>query len=242
VESEREPAADAVVEGGDLDCGSGLLLILRDALEPLPDGGVLELRSRETSVKEDLPAWCRMVGHTLVLARAGEGRTTHYFLRKKAGDDSLGADLARAKDFRWQVRASWSGGLESRIYARNHALDVGQPASFETADKAPSAIELLLGALGGCLTSGFAWRASKRGVELRALEISLAARADNILVFLGLGKGGHPGLAGIEGTLYVDADGADDVLDELWRETVDGSPVAQTLLRGAPLAIEMRRA
>ena len=60
------PAPDAVVDGGELDCGSGLLLILRNALEPLPRGGVLELKSREISVKEDLPAWCRMTGHTLL--------------------------------------------------------------------------------------------------------------------------------------------------------------------------------
>ena len=59
---------DAVIEGGDLDCGSGLLLILRNALEPLPVGAVLQLKSRETSVKEDLPAWCRMTGHALAAA------------------------------------------------------------------------------------------------------------------------------------------------------------------------------
>ena len=55
---------DAMCDGGDLDCGSGLLLIIRDAMKPLPPGGLLEVRSRESSVKEDLPAWCRLVGHT----------------------------------------------------------------------------------------------------------------------------------------------------------------------------------
>ena len=36
---------DAVCDGGDLDCGSGLLLIIRDAMSPLPAGGVLEVES-----------------------------------------------------------------------------------------------------------------------------------------------------------------------------------------------------
>ena len=62
------PHADAVCEGGDLDCGSGLLLIIREAFEPVPPGGVLEIRSSEISVKEDLPAWCRMTGHRLLKA------------------------------------------------------------------------------------------------------------------------------------------------------------------------------
>ena len=51
----------AVCDGGDLDCGSGLLLIIKKAMDPLSDGEILEVRSRERSVADDLPAWCRMV-------------------------------------------------------------------------------------------------------------------------------------------------------------------------------------
>ena len=57
---------DAVCDGGNLDCGSGLLLLIRKAVNEVPAGGVLEIRSTEISVREDLPAWCRMTGHTLV--------------------------------------------------------------------------------------------------------------------------------------------------------------------------------
>ena len=55
-------------DGGDLDCGNGLLLLIRTHSDPLPRGGLLEIRSTEISVDEDLPAWCRMTGHTLVHA------------------------------------------------------------------------------------------------------------------------------------------------------------------------------
>src|SRR5688572_6829908 len=51
---------DAVCEGGNLDCGSGLLLLIRKAMNEVAPGGVLEIRSTEISVREDLPAWCRM--------------------------------------------------------------------------------------------------------------------------------------------------------------------------------------
>ncbi len=71
-------AADAAFDGGDLDCGSGLLLLIRRHIDPLAPGRLLELRSREKSVEEDLPAWCRMTGNELVHhARHGD---EHVFL------------------------------------------------------------------------------------------------------------------------------------------------------------------
>lgn len=232
--------ADKSIDGGDLDCGSGLLLILRDAIAPLPIGGVLEIVSREISVKEDLPAWCRMVGHDLFDMRAGDGKNTHYLLRKGAGDEQLSDDLRKARDFEWKVRATWSGGLKTRVYARNHAMDVGQPASFETADDAPAAVEMLLAAIGGCLVSGFAWRMSQRGLELRAAELSLGAKLENVLYFLGVEATGSPGLARVDGVLYVDADGPEEELQALWRETITRSPVARSLVGEAQTHWELR--
>lgn len=58
--------ADVSFDGGDLDCGNGLLLLIRKHIDPLDRGGLLEIRSTEISVDEDLPAWCRMTGNELV--------------------------------------------------------------------------------------------------------------------------------------------------------------------------------
>jgi 5-methyltetrahydropteroyltriglutamate--homocysteine methyltransferase len=49
-----------------MDCGNGLLLLIRKHLDPLEPGGILEIRSTELSVEEDLPAWCRLTGNELV--------------------------------------------------------------------------------------------------------------------------------------------------------------------------------
>lgn len=234
------PRADAVLEGGDLDCGSGLLLLIREAMSPLGAGGVLEIRSRETSVREDLPAWCRMVGHTMLDVRPGEAPSTSYYVRKQSADDKLVADFASARDFAWKTRVKWTGGMQAKAYVRNHTFAVGQPASFDTADPAPGAVEYLLSSLAGCLAVGFAWRASRRGIEVRNLEVSLAAKSGDILGFLGVEGSGNPGLAGVEGTAFVDADAAADVLAALWDETVARSPVAQTLARGTKVAVALR--
>lgn len=59
---------DAVVrfDGENLDCGNGLLLLIRKHIDPLEAGQLLEILSAESSVKEDLPAWCRLTGNELV--------------------------------------------------------------------------------------------------------------------------------------------------------------------------------
>jgi 5-methyltetrahydropteroyltriglutamate--homocysteine methyltransferase len=58
--------ADVAFDGGTLDCGSGLLLLIRKHIDPLRNGQLLEIRSQESSVEEDLPAWCRLTKNDLV--------------------------------------------------------------------------------------------------------------------------------------------------------------------------------
>jgi 5-methyltetrahydropteroyltriglutamate--homocysteine methyltransferase len=71
----------ATLDGGDLDCGSGLLLLIRRQIDPLDPGQILEIRSTEPSVREDLPAWCRMTGNELLAAEA-QGRQWTYHVSK----------------------------------------------------------------------------------------------------------------------------------------------------------------
>ncbi len=53
-------------DGGNLDCGNGLLLLIRKHIDPLHRGQLLEILSAESSVREDLPSWCRLTGNDLV--------------------------------------------------------------------------------------------------------------------------------------------------------------------------------
>jgi uncharacterized OsmC-like protein/TusA-related sulfurtransferase len=228
-------------DGGDLDCGSGLLLIIRNAMTPVSPGGVLEVRSREISVKEDLPAWCRLVGHEMLGNSSGLSGSTSYFIRKKLKDAVLQQDLQQAQRHVWRARVRGRGGMEAQVFVRNHSFTAGQPVSFDTADKAISAVEYLLGSLGACIAVGLQWRASQRGVTINNLEVSLQAKADNVLVYLGLEHNGHPGLADVEVVAYVDADAEQDILDELLRETILRSPVTQTLERAVAIKTQIRR-
>lgn len=78
-------APDRSFDGGDLDCGGGLLLLIRRHIDPLSSGSLLEIRSTESSVAEDLPSWCRMTGNELV-SWTRDGARQSFLVSKGAFD------------------------------------------------------------------------------------------------------------------------------------------------------------
>ena len=57
---------DAGFDGGDLDCGGGLLLLIRRHIDPLEPGSLLEILSTDSTVEVELPAWSRLTNNELV--------------------------------------------------------------------------------------------------------------------------------------------------------------------------------
>jgi tRNA 2-thiouridine synthesizing protein A len=64
-ESYRAP--DKTWDAGHKGCGE-ILMELRIVMLSLPPRGLLQLTAHDAGAHEDLPAWCRMTGHTLVQA------------------------------------------------------------------------------------------------------------------------------------------------------------------------------
>jgi hypothetical protein len=144
-------------------------------------------------------------------------------------------------DYTWKARVRWISPQDTTVYSRNHAFSAGAPASFRPTDPHPSAVEYLLGALGADLTSGFARHAAREGIVVEALELVLAARLENPLVFLGVvGETGSPGVAEISGQLYVSADAGESQLRAVWQVTLARSPLYHTLKPGVALDLELR--
>ena len=128
----------------------------------------------------------------------------------------------------------------ARVYARG-VFDVGSQASLRETDKAPSAVEYLIGALGGDLVCGLQRAAEAEGIALHGVEITLNGRLDNILTHLGVvGEQGHPGLAAIDGTAYVGSDADDDAIRKAWQRTLNRSPLYHTLTRCAAITIALK--
>lgn len=72
------PAADALLDVGSAGCEEGVLLRLRNTIAGLARDQVLEVRSTDPGVLEDLPAWCRLTGNEFLTAAGAR-----YFVRKR---------------------------------------------------------------------------------------------------------------------------------------------------------------
>lgn len=138
----------------------------------------------------------------------------------------------------WKSRIVWQDGFRVKAYMRNHAVEMDEPGALDATDKAASAHEQLLSAIGSCLAVGFVLNATRRGIRIHDLEIALEAYFDNILKWAGQCDTGNPGYRGINAKLFVKADADEATLRELWKLAFEGSPVTQSIVRGTPVTTE----
>jgi TusA-related sulfurtransferase/uncharacterized OsmC-like protein len=234
--------ADAAFDGGDLDCGSGLALLIRERMLGVAVGGVLEVVSREPTVAGDLPPWCALCGHEYLGCLPGE-RGARYFIRRGAGKGkdpgaaeraSLEADKRRARDYQWRLRVRAGESQSATVYCRNFSWKLGQPASFEEKDRHPCAVEALLGALGASLASGYATECAREALEMDDIEITVKGTLENVLAHLGMEEG-HPGLRLAEVRCFATTLDDESRARAAWERAVARSPVAATLARAAQL-------
>lgn len=232
---------DHIFDGGDLDCGSGLVLLIRENMQKVPIGGVMEMRSREPSVCDDLPPWCRMVGHDY-LGLVGSPNQARYFIRKnetvKDNNKALEDDKKRAKEYEWRVRTRSTGHLKSTVYCRNFTFDIGQPVSFEEKDKHPSAIEYLIGALSASLSTAFSTESAKAGLEIDDVEITARCKLNNVLAHLGLEQG-DPSISSIDIKCFITSMGDEKKIRETWEETLNRSPLFATLHKSTTINVKL---
>ncbi len=83
----RTPLGDVatLIDGGDMDCGSGLLLLITRAMRKLDEGQLLGVRSAEPTVVTDLPVWAELVGHEIRSEVAESPEGPWWFAVSKAG-------------------------------------------------------------------------------------------------------------------------------------------------------------
>ena len=235
---------DAVFDGGDLDCGSGLVLLIRESMLKAPVGGVLEMKSLEPTVGDDLPPWCRLAGHEYLgrLPGASPGQS-RYFVRRgvqaeavQAEAKALADDKERARNYVWRLRTRASGHQKATVYCRNFSWVLGQSASFEEKDAHPSAVEALLGALGASLATAYATEAARTGLQVDDIELTVTGRLHNILAHLGL-EAGDPFFAEITVKCYASTLDDEAEAKRLFEAIVARSPLAATLKKATTLNI-----
>jgi len=238
--SENELTVDHVFDGGSMDCGSGLILLIRQNMMKVPEGGLLEIRSTEPTVESELPPWCRMAGHTHVRSdEVSPGEWKHFVQRKlKAASkdemDELDADRETARAFKWSLRGRRSGKRETVIYSRNFSWKSGASLGFDRTAELPTALEQLLGSLLSDVLAGFSIQCSQRNLLIDELEATVNATLNDTLAALGL-ESGDASIKEVALILFVTSPAASELLKEVWNVALKSSPVFQTLNKGCEM-------
>jgi len=98
--------------------------------------------------------------------------------------EALGAFIKRVDDDPaagqtvWTATTHWQHGFQSEAIIRSHRVAMDEPTELGGSDTAPNMVEVVLGAYGCCLTTGFVAQAGMLGIELQRVDIHLAGDLD----------------------------------------------------------------
>lgn len=115
-------------------------------------------------------------------------------------------------------------------------MEADHPEVLLGKDLAPTPAEVVLHALGSCLTGAMTYHAAAHGIEIEAMDSKLKAGAD-LHGFLGLDPNIRKGFDGIEVTFKVKSDASEDQLLELAKF----SPVFDIISNPTPVTIKFEK-
>lgn len=136
-------------------------------------------------------------------------------------------------------RVRWFNSFHSQSFTRDvPPNEYDEPEWLGGTNQGMAASEAVLGAIGGCIATGFVANAAVRDVEVRELEIDVEGEID-LPSFFGI-RGENPGYKDVSVTIYVDCDADGDLLDEIAFRAVDLSPVVNTVREPVGLEYEVK--
>ncbi|SOB75424.1 Uncharacterized OsmC-related protein [Marinobacter sp. LV10R510-11A] len=155
-----------------------------------------------------------------------------------------------AGQFTFRARTNWTGALQSvttidgfdqageHVTTRQFEIEGDEPEQILGQRAAPNAVELLLAALGSCLSVGYAANAAAMGIKLDHLRFDLEGDLD-LRGFLGISQDVRPGYGSIRCVAHVDTDASEKELAELRRRVEATSPLVDNITNAVNLEIEL---
>ncbi|MUW13785.1 OsmC family peroxiredoxin [Halorubrum sp. CBA1125] len=152
--------------------------------------------------------------------------------------------------FRFHAETEWTEALRSvtsiaefdqageRVRTREFRVEGDEPEQILGERTAPNAVELLLAALGSCLSVGYAANAAAMGIELDNLRFEFSGEVD-IRGFLGISEDVRAGYEAVTVTTYVDADAPAAELAELRERVETTSPLVDSIANEVPLETDL---
>jgi len=139
----------------------------------------------------------------------------------------------------WQAKTEWKGGFQSQAHIRGFTVTMDEPEVLGGTDTAPNMVEMVLGAYGCCLTTGYVMNAGLRGIELEGVQIELEGDLD-LNGFFDLSEEAWPGYTDVRARVHLKAPNAtQEQLQELHTLVTKTSPVGCVLERPVRISAEL---
>ncbi|HMN29137.1 MAG TPA: OsmC family protein [Caldilineaceae bacterium] len=141
----------------------------------------------------------------------------------------------------WKANTNWLGGFRSQAQIRDFTVEMDEPTPLGGSNTAPNMVEIVLGAYGCCLTTGYAANAALRGIQLEDIQIELEGDLD-LNGFFGLQDPEEcwPGYTNVRAKVTLKAPTATaEELQALHDAVLKTSPVGSILQRPIQVVTEL---
>jgi uncharacterized OsmC-like protein len=161
------------------------------------------------------------------------------------------ADMPEAAQFKWRATTTWQNGTHSRSEVKGFfglgeeqshkttfKFDADHPELFASEDNGATPVELLLAALGSCLTAGVAAVAQHREIQLNKVKATLEGSMD-VRGILGMDSEVRNGFGGIKVHYEIDADASEDDIKAIVAQSQKRSAVFDALTNPTNVHVEV---
>ncbi len=161
------------------------------------------------------------------------------------------ADMPEAAQFKWRATTTWQNGTHSRSEVKGFfglgeeqshkttfKFDADHPELFASEDNGATPVELLLAALGSCLTAGVAAVAQHREIQLNKVKATLEGSMD-VRGILGMDSEVRNGFGGIKVHYEIDADASEDDIKAMVAQSQKRSAVFDALTNPTNVHVEV---
>ena len=139
----------------------------------------------------------------------------------------------------WKASTTWRGGFQSQAQIRDFTVTMDEPPPLGGANTAPNMVEMVLGAYGCCLTTGYVMNAARQGIKLEGVDIDLEGDLD-LQGFFGLSPEAWPGYTNIRTKVHLRApEATPEQVQALHEVVVKTSPVGSILARPVQIETEL---
>jgi uncharacterized OsmC-like protein len=136
------------------------------------------------------------------------------------------------------IEAESRSKTRADVSVRDLTFSVDEPEKLGGTNTGPNAVELLLGALAGCLNVIGHMVAKEMGFEIQSMQMRIEGNLDP-LAYLGKKPGVRPGFKEIRVSMDVQSTATPDLLNE-WAKAIETRcPVSNNLISPTPIRITL---